>query len=83
MDARSVRKLSGCDNGTCPAVYLSDRGTTVVQGDLLAEADGLVLGPGEAAVELPSRIVLEAVLALTVDADPAVTRQLKEMLACS
>jgi hypothetical protein len=58
-------KVSGCDNGTCPAVYVSDRGTAVVQGTpVVADTEGLTLGEGETAVELPPEIVLGAVSAL-------------------
>lgn len=56
-----LRKLSGCEEGDCPAVYLSDRGTAVVQGTQVIETEGLALGEGETAVELPPDIVLAAV----------------------
>lgn len=82
-------KVSGCDNGTCPAVYVSDRGTAVVQGTPVAAAtEGLTLGDGETAVELPPEIVLDAVFAL-VKSDPSrvvaerLYRELGEVLACS
>ena len=82
-------KVSGCDNGTCPAVYVSDRGTAVVQGDPVAtHTDGLTLGEGETAVELPSEVILGAVATL-VQAESsrevleALHRELGEVLACS
>lgn len=84
-----VLKVSGCDNGTCPAVYGSDHGTAVVQGiPVAADVEGLTLGAGEAAVELPSEIVLGAVAALarSDSARSAVERlygELGEVLACS
>lgn len=84
-----LQKVSGCDNGTCPAVYVSDRGTAVVQGTPAAtDAEGLTLGDGETAVELPPEIVLGAVSALVrSDASrEAVERlygELGEVLACS
>ncbi|RKT82102.1 hypothetical protein ATL45_0345 [Saccharopolyspora antimicrobica] len=59
-----LRKVSGCDNDNCPAVYISDRGTAVVQGAHVPNAEGLTLGEGETAVELPPEIVLAAVQAL-------------------
>jgi hypothetical protein len=60
-----LRKLAGtCDDGTCPNVYLSDRNTLVVQGDAVLTADGLVLSPGEQAVELSVKLVEEALRAL-------------------
>jgi hypothetical protein len=82
-------KVSGCDNGTCPAVYISDRGTAVVQGTPVAtDAEGLTLGDGETAVELPPEIVLGAIAALarSDSSRDAVTRlygELGEVLACS
>lgn len=53
-----------CDDGECPTVYISDRGTLVAQGDPVSDADGLLLGVGELAVELPIHVVREAVRAL-------------------
>ncbi|RZS32641.1 hypothetical protein EV193_11117 [Herbihabitans rhizosphaerae] len=47
-----LRKVSGgCEDGDCPAVYLSDTGTLVFQGTPVERADGLRLGPGERAGE--------------------------------
>lgn len=59
-----LTKVSGCDNDDCPAVYVSEAGTAVVQGFPVHTADGLELGTGELAVELPAEIVLAAVDAL-------------------
>lgn len=79
-----LRKVSGCDDDECPAVYISDRGTAVVQGDWVPEAEGLTLGQGETAVELPSEVVLGAVLALVeTPGGAAIARRLKEALKCS
>lgn len=84
-----LRKVSGCDNGTCPAVYVSDRGTAVVQGNLVAAGtEGLTLGDGESAVELPTEVILGAFTALA-RSEPAretlemIHRELEEVLACS
>jgi hypothetical protein len=59
-------KLSGptCDNDDCPAVYASDRGTIVVQGDAVSHHDGLHLGAGEQAVEISTELLREALRAL-------------------
>ncbi|MBB5155569.1 hypothetical protein [Saccharopolyspora phatthalungensis] len=76
-----LRKVSGCDDKTCPTVYVSDRGTAVVQGDHVTSAEGLTLGEGETAVELPPEIILNAVSALVesgVSAD--VVQRLRETL---
>ncbi|CRK58702.1 hypothetical protein [Alloactinosynnema sp. L-07] len=45
-------------------MYLSDRGTVVFQGDSVSLANGLRLGQGEQAVELPMTVVREAIRAL-------------------
>ena len=66
-----LRKLTECKKTDCPAVYISDRGTAVVQGIQVAEAEGLTLGAGETAVEVPPDIVLSAV------------RELRKALQCS
>ncbi len=60
-----VRRVSvGCEGGDCPTVYVSDRGTVVFQGDVVASAEGLRLGQGEHAVELPLDVVKSAIPAL-------------------
>ena len=53
-----------CTKGTCPTVYLADNGNLVVQGKVVRAADGLSLGPGETAVELPIELAREAWRAL-------------------
>ena len=62
-----LRKVSGCDEGFCPAVYVSDRGTGVAQGTPVADAPGLALGPGEVAVELPLGVLKEALQVLQAE----------------
>lgn len=61
-----LTKISGgdCGQGDCPTVHRSDHGTLVFQGDAVRVADGLRLGQGEQAVELPMDVVREAVRAL-------------------
>lgn len=60
-----VTKLAGdCKEGECDTVYLSDRGTLVLQGVAVSAAEGLRLGRGERAVELPVHLVREALSAL-------------------
>jgi hypothetical protein len=79
-----VHKVSGREDSECPAVYVSDRGTAVVQGDHVTAAEGLKLGSGETAVELPPEIVLGAMTALAGECgDGEVVRRLKEALGCS
>lgn len=61
-----LRKVAGgCDDGTCPAIYVTDRGTAVIQGDAVLSAEGLQLGLGEGAVELPAELVLTAMAVLS------------------
>lgn len=60
-----VEKLvGGCDDGDCPTIYTTDRGTVVIQGDRVSRADGLKLGRGEDAVEIPLDLLREALSAL-------------------
>jgi hypothetical protein len=45
-----------CFDGTCPTIYTTDRGTFVVQGSTIADAD--VTPPeGEALVEVPLELL--------------------------
>ena len=78
-----LQKVSGCEEDDCPAVYVLDRGTAVVQGDYFISAQGLTLGDGEAAVELPPDILLGAVAALAESGSAEAVRKVKEALKCS
>lgn len=62
---RVHRVSEACKVRDCPTVYLSDRGTVVMQGYVVAAAEGLSLGEGEQAVELPLDVVLSAIPALS------------------
>jgi hypothetical protein len=60
---RIVRQVSGCNGGTCPAVYETDQGTYLVQGAVVTDDDALAalrLPPGETVVEVPAEILLGA-----------------------
>jgi len=47
-----------CYGGTCPTIYKTDRGTFVIQGYTVADAD--VTPPdGEALVEVPMELLRE------------------------
>lgn len=52
---------SNSEQGTCPAVYETDRGTLAVQGTLISDADALAdcvnRGPGEVVVEIPRELM--------------------------
>lgn len=54
---------NGCSGGTCPTAYLTDRGTAVVQGYVVHDADALAqlgLPKGETVVEVPVGLLIEA-----------------------
>ncbi|GAA4573748.1 hypothetical protein [Planotetraspora kaengkrachanensis] len=55
-------KTGGSNEGGCPALYLTDRGTYVVQGvkveDAQALADVRDLAPDETLVEIPADVLL-------------------------
>ncbi len=61
-------RISGddsCNNGTCPTVFAIDegKGEAVVQGYTVTDAEALAqmsLPPGESAVRVPLRLLLEA-----------------------
>lgn len=45
-----------CRDGTCPTIYATDRGTVVVQGYIVTDADATV-PEGEALVEIPAELL--------------------------
>jgi hypothetical protein len=49
----------GCVDGTCPTIYETERGTVVVQGQLINQSD-VTLGDGEALVEIPADLLKQA-----------------------
>jgi hypothetical protein len=53
-----------------------------MQGEPVASAEGLELGEGEMAVELPADIVLGAVLALARSGGADAVQRLREELKC-
>jgi hypothetical protein len=51
-----LTKLAGCQGNSCPAVYETDRGTLVVQGTIVTDAN--VQAPaGETMVEVPRELL--------------------------
>jgi hypothetical protein len=63
-DMKLTRLPGTCKNGTCPTVYETDRGTYVVQGYVVTDAEALTalgLPSGEAAVEIPRDLLLNLV----------------------
>lgn len=58
-----LRRIAGtCREDDCPTVYLSDRGTVVVQGYTVS--DGVDLAADEQAVEIPVDLLRRAVKGL-------------------
>jgi hypothetical protein len=49
-----------CRNGTCPTIYQGKPGMVVVQGYVVTDAP-VELGPGEALVEIPAELLLQAI----------------------
>jgi hypothetical protein len=45
-----------CRDGTCPTIYRSDRGTIVVQGYVVTDAE-VTVPEGEALVEIPAELL--------------------------
>lgn len=57
-----LQKIGGCDDGTCPAIYATDRGTVVVQGSRVTDPDALAtmnLPAHETAVEVPVSLLAQ------------------------
>ncbi|MDR7276062.1 hypothetical protein [Catenuloplanes atrovinosus] len=64
-DARTttLRTLAAtdCGTGSCPTVYEGDPGKIVVQGYIVSAADaGITLPAGEMLVEVPRRLLIDA-----------------------
>jgi hypothetical protein len=55
-----TRIAGNCKDGDCPTVYRTDRGTVAVQGNRVARTTP----EGEAVVEIPAELLVEAARAL-------------------
>ncbi|MCX4779212.1 MULTISPECIES: hypothetical protein [unclassified Streptomyces] len=56
-----VRKLvTSCENGDCPTLYATDRGTLLVQGETPAD-HGLAVPAHETLVEIPIELIRKAI----------------------
>ncbi|GAA0339458.1 hypothetical protein AB0H73_33070 [Streptomyces olivoreticuli] len=55
-----TRLAGGCDDGDCPTLYLTDRGTVAVQGTLMAD-HGLQIPPDETIAEIPVELIRKVI----------------------
>lgn len=55
-----TRLVGECEDGECPTLYATDRGTLVVQGSLLTDHPSKV-PTHEALVEIPIELIRKAV----------------------
>ncbi|TQF05904.1 hypothetical protein E6W39_31360 [Kitasatospora acidiphila] len=55
-----TRLVGSCDDGECPTLYLTDRGTLAVQGEQVTE-HGLQIPSHEKLVEIPIELIRKAV----------------------
>ncbi|MFB7127621.1 MULTISPECIES: hypothetical protein [unclassified Kitasatospora] len=55
-----TRLVGSCDEGECPTLYLTDRGTLAVQGELVT-GHGLQIPAHEMLVEVPVELIRKAV----------------------
>lgn len=62
-DLLSLRPIANkCTAATCPTIYVTDKGTVVVQGYTVpAERTGLTVDDGETLVEIPLELLAEAI----------------------
>jgi hypothetical protein len=58
-----IRKDADSQQGSCPALYMTDRGTFVVQGKLITDPEALGgvrdLADDETVVEVPANVLAE------------------------
>jgi hypothetical protein len=55
-----LTQVGGCDDGTCPTVYATDRGSYVVQGTIVTDPEALAsvnLPSHETLVEVPAELL--------------------------
>ncbi|MFJ2179266.1 hypothetical protein ACIOJG_01450 [Streptomyces anulatus] len=55
-----TRLVGECEDGECPTIYATDRGTLAIQGGKVTN-HGLSLPPHETLVEIPIELVRKAV----------------------
>jgi hypothetical protein len=57
MAVRLTQLRGACQGGTCPTLYATDRGTLVVQGYMVTDAEGVNVPAGETLVEVPAELL--------------------------
>ncbi|MCK2258293.1 hypothetical protein [Crossiella sp. S99.1] len=57
-------RITDCEKHECPALYVTDTGVVIAQGDPADDVDGVTLGEGERAVQLPLDVLKKAVATL-------------------
>ncbi|MGV9303642.1 MULTISPECIES: hypothetical protein [unclassified Nonomuraea] len=65
MRLTKVGGTEGCDDGTCPTVFRSDRGTYVIQGARVLDDHGLAIPDHETIVEIPEELLRKVARDLT------------------
>ncbi|MFD3661099.1 hypothetical protein ACFWVF_10945 [Streptomyces sp. NPDC058659] len=55
-----TRLVGECDEGECPTIYATDRGTLAIQGDKVAD-HGLEIPAHETLVEIPIELIRKAI----------------------
>ncbi|MFJ2646606.1 hypothetical protein ACIO1C_07770 [Streptomyces sp. NPDC087420] len=55
-----TRLVGECEDGDCPTIYVTDRGTPAIQGDRVADHE-LVIPAHETLVEVPVELIRKAV----------------------
>ncbi|MDF3293751.1 MULTISPECIES: hypothetical protein [Streptomyces] len=54
-----TRLVGECEEGDCPTIYRTDRGTLAIQGERIAD-HGLIVSPHETLVEIPVDLIRKA-----------------------
>lgn len=60
MGVKVTKLVSTCENGDCPTLYATDRGTLLVQGEVPAD-HGLEIPAKETVVEIPVELIRKAI----------------------
>ena len=55
-----TRLVGSCDDGECPTLYLTDRGTLAVQGEQITD-HGREIPAHETMVEIPMELIRKAI----------------------